>query len=79
MTIVNHVGKNRIHEGLESGRSIAEAKGHNQWFKEAKRAFEGCFPFIAFTDANIVIAPSYIKFGKEASTLELVDEFRDKW
>ena len=33
--------------------------------------FEGAFPFIAFTDANVVVSPSNVEFTEELHALEV--------
>ena len=60
----NHISEDVIHEGLESGWSIAKAKEHNHWFKQAKRGDEGYLPLVQFLDANVVVSPSNVKFGE---------------
>ena len=73
MSLINKVWKDRVHEGLESGGGIAEAKGHNKRFKEFKGAFEGSFPFIAFLNADVIVTPTDIKLCKISWALKFVD------
>jgi hypothetical protein len=76
--LVDKVREDGVHKGLESGRGIAEAKGHDEGFEETKGAFKGSFPFIAFFNVDVVITPVNIKFGKIMGTLEFIDEVRDQ-
>ena len=75
MILIDKVVKNRIHKGLEGSWSVTEAEGHDQGFEEAKFAFKGGFPFIAFSDTDVVVTPADVELGKVAGTLEFVDEF----
>jgi hypothetical protein len=79
VTSINQVGKNRVHKGLKGGRGVAETKGHDEQFKEAKGAFKGGFPFIAGFDTNVIVAPADIKFGEVVHALEFINEVRDEW
>ena len=64
---------------MEGGRSIAKSKSHYEGFKKAEGAFEGSFPFIAFFDTYVVVAPAYVEFAKVAGSLQFVYKFRDEW
>ena len=69
VVLINEVGEYVIHKWLESGWSIAKSKGHYEGFKKAKGAFEGGFPFMAFFDAYVVVAPSYVEFREITGSL----------
>ena len=60
----DHISEDVIHESLECGWSIAEAKEHNHWFKQAKGSDESCFPLVQFLDVNVVILPLNVKFDE---------------
>ena len=64
MPVVDHILIDVVHECLESGWGIAEAKGHYCGFIESEGRLEGSFVFISFADLNIVVSPSNIKLGK---------------
>ena len=51
----DHVLEGVIHESLEGGRGIAQAKEHDHGFKETFMSDESSLPLISFLDANIVI------------------------
>src|SRR6202035_568387 len=53
-------------------------KEHNQRLVEASISSECRLPFIPNLHADIVKAPTDIKFGEVLSPLELVDELRDE-
>jgi hypothetical protein len=78
MAFIDKVGKDGVHKGLEGRRCIAKTEGHDKWFKEAERAFEGCFPFITFSNTDIIVTPVDIKLCEVVRTLEFIDEFGDK-
>ncbi len=37
---------------------------------------EGCFPLVAFFYADVVVSPSYVKFGEEGTAGEAVNGLR---
>ena len=74
----NHISENMIHECLKSGRSVTEPKKHYGGFKEAKRGDERCFPLIFLPDANVVVTPSNIEFGKQCRVLHVINQLRDE-
>ena len=67
-----------VHEGLEGGRSIAESKEHDSGFKKSHGGDEGGFPLIFFSDANVVVSPTNVEFGKQGGFLHIINEFRDE-
>ena len=72
--MINDVIEDRIHERLKGGWGIAKAKGHDEGFKKAKRAFEGSFPFFTFADTDVVVTSVDVKLGKIAGALAFVYE-----
>ena len=69
----DHVCKDMIHKCLEGQWSIAETKEHDCGFIEAKWSNERSLPLILFANVNVVITPSYIKFGEEGGILHVID------
>ena len=67
-----------IHEHLKSRRGITEPKEHYSGLKEAERRDERHFPLVFLLDANVVIAPSNIKLGKQGRVLHIVDQLWDE-
>jgi len=57
---------------------VTKAEGHDEWFEETERAFEGCFPFVTFADTDVIVTPADVKLCEVAGTLEFIDEFRDE-
>src|SRR6266404_5320139 len=78
MALIKEVFKNVIHEGLEGGWGIAEAKGHDEWFKYAQRCFKSSFPLVFMTDTNVVVSPTDVELGEVAGVMQLVNEVRDE-
>jgi len=76
---VNEVGKDVVHERLECSGGVTEAKGHDKGFEESEGAFESGFPFVAFANADVVIAPTDVKLSKVAGALEFIYEVRNEW
>ena len=54
---------------LEGGREVGEIKEHDSRFKETFVGNKGSFPLMSVLDMDIVISPSYIKFGKDFGVL----------
>src|SRR5712671_608423 len=71
--------KCHIHHHLEGGWGVSQAKEHDHWFEETFIGNESCLPFIASSDADIVIAPSYVKFSEQCSGSSFIDKLRNKW
>ena len=68
----DHICEDMIHECLESWWGIAEAKKHDGGLIEAKGGDKRCFPLI-FSNVNVIITPSHIKFGKKDGVLHVID------
>src|SRR6202453_1722969 len=67
-----------IHHRLEGCGGITQAKKHDCGLKESIACFEGCFMFVAFFDANIIVPPSNVKFRENGSATEVGDEIGDE-
>ena len=78
MTFIDKVRKDGIHKGLKGCWCVTKAEGHDEWFKEAERTFEGCFPFVTFSNTDVVVTPADVKLCEVARALEFIDEFGDK-
>ena len=74
----DHVSEGVVHESLEGGGKVDESEKHDSWFEEAFMGDECSFPLMAIFDVDIVISPSYVKFGKNLCVFELIDEVGDQ-
>jgi hypothetical protein len=74
----NDVTEKVVHESLKRGGGVVHAKEHDRRFEEAFMGEEGALPLISVLDVDVVIAPSNVKFGKDLSSFEFVDEVRDE-
>src|SRR5258707_13694262 len=54
-----------VHHHLKGGRGVREAEEQDRRFEEPFGSEEGCFPFVSWFYAYIVIPPSYVKFGEQ--------------
>jgi hypothetical protein len=61
----NQICEDGIHQYLESSGQVDEPKEHDTGFKKTLIHDEGCLPFIAFFDPDIVVAPLNIKLGED--------------
>ena len=72
---VSQVGlKYFIHQFLERGRGICEAKWHDQKFIMAIMCAESSFRDIIRMDLNLVIPRMKIQLGEKMSTMELIQK-----
>jgi hypothetical protein len=55
--------KYEIYHSLECCQGVGESEEHYGWFEEALVGDKCHFPLVSFSDPNVVIAPSYVKFG----------------
>src|SRR6267154_3605376 len=78
MSFIDKVRKDGIHKGLKGRRCVTKAEGHDEWFKEAERALEGCFPFVTFSNTDVIVTPANVELCEVVRTLEFIDEFGDK-
>ena len=60
------ISQDVVHESLEVGRGVCQAKEHDHGFEQSSVRSQSCLPLITFLDPDVIIAPSDIKFGKEA-------------
>ena len=73
-----HIGKDVVHKGLECRQCVAKPEEHHCWFKKSQGGNKGGFSLVFFTNVDVVIAPSDVKFHEEGGILHVVDEFRDE-
>ena len=62
-----------IHQFLERGRGICEAKWHDQKFIMAIMCAESCFRDIIHMDPNLVIPRMKIQLGEKMSTMKPIN------
>jgi hypothetical protein len=67
-----------VYHSLECGQGVCKTEEHYSGFEQPFARLEGCFPFVAIFDTDVVVSPLYIKFGKESLVCEVVDEFGDQ-
>jgi len=73
----NHVPEGVVHESLEGGGRVGEAEEHDGGFEEAFMGDESGFPLMSVLDADVVVAPSDIKFSEDFGISEFVDKVGD--
>jgi hypothetical protein len=61
----NQICKDGIHQCLERGGRIGKPKEHDAGFEKTLVGDEGCLPFIAFFNSDVVVASTNIKLGKD--------------
>ena len=67
-----------VHECLEHGGCIAESEEHDSGFKEFHRSDESSFPLVLFSNADVVVSPSNVKFGEQGGFFHVIDKFWDE-
>ena len=78
-SFVDEISESMVHIGLEGGWEVAKSKEHNSQLEEPKRCREGSFPAVFGLDEDIVISPSYVKFGEDLAIFQFVHQFQDEW
>jgi hypothetical protein len=61
----NQICEDGIYQCLERGGRVGEPEEHDAWLEETLVGDEGCLPFIAFFNPNIMVAPMNIKLDKD--------------
>ena len=69
----DHVSKDVVHEGLESGWSVAKPEEHDGRFKESKRSDKRSLPLVFFTNADVIESPSDVELGKDRGVFHVID------
>ena len=67
-----------IHEGLERGGRVAEAKHHNTRLVETSARLKRCLVSVGLLDPDIVVSLPYIELGVESCTTQIPDEITDE-
>src|SRR6266702_3357143 len=67
-----------VHHCLEGGWGIGESEIHHRRFEEPVSGFKGCFVFVAFANAYVVVSPPYVEFGINVRIAQVAYEIRDK-
>jgi len=73
----DHIPEGVVHESLESGGGVGEAKEHDGGFEEAFMSDKSGFPLVSVFDADIVVAPSDVEFGEDLCIPEFIDKIGD--
>jgi hypothetical protein len=66
--------KDMIHEALEGGGGITQAKGHDQKLIVALMSAKGCLGNVYLFHKYLVIAQAKIKFSKELGATQFIQE-----
>jgi hypothetical protein len=64
-TLGNQICEDGIHQCLKRGRRVGEPEEHDARFEKALVRNEGCLPFIAFFDLDVVVTLTNIKLGED--------------
>src|SRR5258708_1968007 len=70
--------KYSVHHYLEGGRGIRKTEEHDCWFEESFWGKEGCLPFVSWFYVYVVIPPSYVEFGKQCTSAQMVNGLGNK-
>ena len=64
-----------MHEALEGGGGVGEAKGHDSVLKVAITGAKRSFWYVVGVDADLVVAVAQVNLGKNGGPMETVEEF----
>lgn len=73
MAAIDEVGKEVIHHCLEGGRGVSQSEEHDRRFEQPLVSLECRLPFVTFFDTDVIVPPSDVHFGKDASSTEFVE------
>ena len=68
-----------MHEALEGGRGVGEAKGHDGVLKVAIPGTKGRLGYVIGVDANLVITMAKVDLGEHRGPVEAVKELINAW
>jgi hypothetical protein len=74
----NQICEYGVHQHLECGGQVGKPEEHDARFEKTLVGDEGCLPFIAFFDPDVMVAPMNIKLGEDLRIPELVDNIHSK-
>jgi hypothetical protein len=66
-----------VHQSLERGRRVGEAKEHYGGLEKSFVGNESCLPLVSVLDPHVVVSPSYVYLGEVLGSFELVEEVGD--
>jgi hypothetical protein len=66
--------KDMIHEALEGGGGITQAKGHDQKIIVTLMSSKGSLGYVKFLHTYLVVARTQIRFSEVSSTTQLIQE-----
>ena len=69
---VNHIGKDVIHEPLETCQGVGEPLGHHQPLERPVPGLEGGFPFVPIGDVDEVVGVSQVNFGVDPGLVQSI-------
>ena len=75
---VKEVGKDAVHEALESCRSIGKTKMHDHEIERAILSLESGLPFVTWSDANEVVGCLKINLGVNIRMAKAIKEVWDE-
>ena len=59
--------------GLEGGRAVCHAEVHYFWLEQSSVRDDSSLPFVSFSDANVVIPRSDVKFSEVLHLCQPID------
>src|SRR5882724_12044105 len=77
-SFINEFLEDVIHHHLECGRTVCEAKEHDQRLEKASVQPKGGLPFISFFDLNVVVSPANVQLS-EILSFGFGDIVEDVW
>ena len=75
---MDKIAEKLVHHSLECGRRVGKTEEHDCGFEKTGVGAECGLPFVAFTDADVVIAPTNVQLGEVTGAFELVEQLLDE-
>jgi hypothetical protein len=63
-SLCNFFSEDIVHHCLEGCWGVCQAEEHDHRLEEPFACFKGGFPLISLFDADVIVAPLYVKFGE---------------
>jgi len=75
---VGETPEHTIHCTGECCGRVGESEKHHMGLEQAKGCFKGSGPLVLFSDANVIVSPVYVEFGKDCLPLQLFQYSADE-
>jgi hypothetical protein len=76
-TLSDEVGESMVDSSLHGRRGITLSKEHYQGFEVSQLCTEGSFPFVSFSNSNVLETPANIEGREDCRPSEIIEDCFD--